>query len=349
MDKFSLLMVLHSHQPVGNFDHVFAEAVERCYRPVLEILARYPEFKCGLHYSGPLLSWLEANDPGFLDSVKDLADRGQVEMLSGGFYEPLLASIPQRDAVAQVDKLTAYTTRRFGQEPTGFWLTERIWEPSIPVKLAACDLKYTIVDDTHLYYAGLGPDRMFGYHLTEREGRPLALFPTHKELRYTIPFKEPALTIDFLRRAFEEIGPSCATYGDDTEKFGLWPGTYDWVIKKGWLTRFIEQVLKASDWLNTGLPGAYLNEHPPTGRVYPPTAAYEEMLTWALPSDTSLEMERLIKKLESEGRYEQTRKFLRGGLWDNFLVKYRESNLMHKRMLYISRKLSDAGAGPRGL
>ena len=63
-----------------------------------------------------------------------------------------------------------------------------------------------------------------------------------------------------------------------------------------------------------------------------------------MPADTALEMERLIKELEAEGRYDKMRKFLRGGLWDNFLVKYRESNLMHKRMLYISRKLLDSGA-----
>ena len=98
MDKFSLIMVLHSHQPVGNFDHVFAYAVERCYKPVLDILTRYPEFKCALHFSGPLLSWLEAHDPDFLDMAAGMCEQGQVEMLSGGYYEPLLASIPHQDA-----------------------------------------------------------------------------------------------------------------------------------------------------------------------------------------------------------------------------------------------------------
>lgn len=343
MDKMTLLMVLHSHQPVGNFDHVLAHAVERCYRPVLEILAEYPEFRCGLHFTGPLLNWLETNDPALLELVAGLCARGQAEMLSGGYYEPLLASIPARDALDQLKRQGDYTRARFGQEPTGFWLAERIWEPALPAKLARSGLAYTLVDDTHFYYAGLGPDDMFGYRLTEREGHRLALFPTHKELRYAIPFKEPRETLDFLHRTLERRGPCAATYGDDTEKFGLWPGTYQWVIQKGWLRRFIEAVLAAGDWLATSSPGRYLQDHPPGGRVYPPTASYEEMLTWALPAEASLALERLIKDLEAEGRYESMRRFLRGGLWDNFLVKYPESNLMHKRMLAVSAKVASAG------
>ena len=345
MDKFSLNMVLHCHQPVGNFDHVLAYAVKRCYRPVLDILARYPEFRFGLHFSGPLLSWLEKNDPALLDQAAEMANKGQAEMLSGGYYEPLLAVIPQRDAVAQVKKQTAYTRERFGQYPKGFWLAERIWEPGLPAKLAACGLDYTLVDDTHFYYAGLEPGDMFGYRITEREGHPLALFPTHKELRYTIPFKEPGETLEFLRRALDEHGPTCATYGDDVEKFGLWPDTYEWVIEKGWLARFVEAVLGASDWLDTGLPGEFMARNPSSGRIYLPTASYEEMLTWALPAAASEEMEKLIKSLEREGRLEGMRQFLRGGVWDNFLVKYPESNFMHKRMLFVSDKLEREG-GP---
>ncbi len=339
----TLLLVLHAHQPVGNFPAVFEQAVEQCYRPVIQTLAAYPGFRCALHFSGPLLSWLEHHDSGLIDEITALCGRGQVEMLSGGYYEPLLASIPARDALAQLEMQSAATRRLFGQEPTGFWLAERIWEPALPAKLAPAGLAYTLVDDTHFYYAGLEPEAMFGYHLTEREGHTLALLPTHKDLRYTIPFREPAETIAFLRRAFEKQGPTCAIYGDDMEKFGLWPKTWDWVFGQRWLERFCEALLTEEAWLTTGLPGEYLAQHPPRGRVYPPTASYEEMLTWALPAEASAALERLIHDLEGEGRYQTMRRFLRGGMWDNFLVKYREANLMHKRMLWVSQKLDEHG------
>ncbi|MCF8032563.1 MAG: DUF1926 domain-containing protein [Desulfarculaceae bacterium] len=341
--KMTLLMVLHAHQPVGNFPEVFARAVEECYRPVVLALEAYPEIRCGLHFSGPLLDYLQAHDPELIAGVAGLAARGQVEMLSGGYYEPLLASIPARDSTSQMELMTAATRRLFGAAPRGFWLAERIWEPSLPAKLAPAGLAYTLVDDTHFYYAGLGAGAMFGYHLTEREGHTLALFPTHKTLRYTIPFQEPAKTVEFLRASFEKHGPTCATYGDDMEKFGLWPDTWEWVFGQGWLLKFFDALLAEKDWLVTGTPGEFLAANPPQGRVYPPTAAYEEMLTWALPAEASAELEHLIHELQEEGRFERMRRFLRGGQWDNFLIKYRESNLMHKRMLWVGDKLQQRG------
>ncbi|MCB2186090.1 MAG: DUF1926 domain-containing protein [Deltaproteobacteria bacterium] len=346
MDRMSLIMVLHSHQPVGNFPKVFDLAVRQCYRPVLEILAEYPEFRLGLHYSGPLLEHLEANDPEFLELLGEMHRRGQVELLTGGYYEPLLAPIPTRDALGQVKKLTSYLGRRYSANPRGFWLAERVWEPGLPAKLAPLGLDYTIVDDTHLYYAGKSPADMFGYHLTEREGAPLAVFPTHKDLRYTIPFKEPQATLDFLKRVFDQEGPTAATYGDDCEKFGLWPDTYEWVLEGGWLVRFIEAVLKNSDWLAARQPSQYLDTHPPRGRVYLPTASYEEMSAWCLPPDSAEALEGLYNQINHQPDQAWKRRFLRGGTWDNFLVKYSESNLMHKRALMISRRLAEAGLTP---
>ena len=35
-------------------------------------------------------------------------------------------------------------------------------------------------------------------------------------------------------------------------------------------------------------------------------------------------------------------RFLRGGIWRGFLSKYPEVNLLHKKMLRVSRKLANA-------
>ncbi len=341
-NKMRLLIVLHSHQPVGNFHHVFAMATQKCYRPVMEILYQYPDFRIALHFSGPLLIWLKENDSELLDMIGAMYARGQVELLSGAFYEPLLAAIPRRDAITQLKMQNAFLQKYFNAQANGFWLAERIWEPSLPEVVAQANLGYTIVDDTHFYYAGLNDEDMFGYHLTEREGHVMALFPTNKQLRYAIPFQDPGQTVNFLKQSYEKHGPTCATYGDDCEKFGLWPKTYNLVIERAWLKNFIETILQEQDWLQPDTPGAVMQNFSPKGRIYLPTSAYEEMLMWALPWQVTRQMEEMIEQLKQENRYEQMRRFLRGGLWENFLVKYRESNLMHKKMLTISSRLNAA-------
>ena len=52
---------LHLHQPVGNFDHVFAQHVDDVYRPLIDALAGSGFLPIVLHLSGPLFEWLEAH------------------------------------------------------------------------------------------------------------------------------------------------------------------------------------------------------------------------------------------------------------------------------------------------
>src|SRR5690606_23166873 len=94
---------LHFHQPVGNFDHVFAEHVERVYRPLVARLVEREFFPAVLHLSGPLIEWLERHEPAWLDQVGRLAADGRVELLAAGWQEPVLAALLRRDRIEQVE------------------------------------------------------------------------------------------------------------------------------------------------------------------------------------------------------------------------------------------------------
>ncbi len=333
----NLIMVIHCHQPVGNFDHVFKMAHDKCYRPLLDLLQAHPAVRVGLHFSGPLLEWLDQQRPETLDLLASLVKRDQVEPLSGGFFEPLLASIPVRDARGQVRMMNEYIESRFDRKPTGFWLTERVWDPGLPLTLSGTEMAYTVVDDTHFYYAGLKPHDIYGRYITEKEGKTLSLLATPMIMRYLIPFKPVEEVMGHLWE-MKEAGRAVALYGDDGEKFGLWPGTYDWVIQQGWLEKFFTAITDSSEWLQTVLPGEFVASNRPLGRIYLPQASYEEMTEWALPAEQGHTLENIINSLKAEGRWEEWRPFVRGGVWDNFLVKYDEANRMHKKMLFLSEQ-----------
>ena len=96
----ALALVLHNHQPVGNFGWVIADAYEHAYEPLIAALERHPRVRLALHYSGPLLDWLQAERPEFLERVGRLVAAGRVELLGGAYYEPILAALPQRDRAA---------------------------------------------------------------------------------------------------------------------------------------------------------------------------------------------------------------------------------------------------------
>ncbi len=340
MHPVTLLLGIHNHQPAGNFGHVFRLAYERCYRPFLDVLERHPRVRVTLHYTGPLLDWFEKEEPGFLDRLAKLIVADQVEMLGGGYYEPILSVIPDRDAVGQVALLSQRLRDRLGATPQGLWLAERVWDSGLPKKLASTGLRYTILDDSHFAHAGLDPEDLTGYYLTEKEGHPLAIYPISKHLRYLIPFRVPEDLIAFLWRLGERRGEAAVAYADDGEKFGLWPDTYKWVFEESYLERLFALLEHNGEWLHVRTFGEYLAGHPPTGRVYLPSASYDELMEWALPTPAAKALADRRAELEHEGRLAVFRPFLRGGFWDGFLLKYPEANHLHKRMLEVSERVS---------
>ena len=59
-----------------------------------------------LHYTGPLLEWLRGRAARVPRAPRARSStRGQVELLGGGYYEPVLASLPERDRVGQLTRM----------------------------------------------------------------------------------------------------------------------------------------------------------------------------------------------------------------------------------------------------
>ena len=347
MNKCRFIFCLHNHQPVGNFDHVFEWGFRECYDMTLRVLGEYPEFRFAVHHSGPLLEWIEEHHPEYIETLARMRGRGQVEIIGGGFYEPIFSVIAESDIRGQIAMMQNYCEGRFGARPSGFWTAERVWDPEIPRLVSGLGLEYTILDDNHFRYAGIEEDELYGYYLTERLDRRLAVFPIDRFLRYSIPFRLPAETIDYFKSVADRRGECAFMYGDDGEKFGMWPGTYKWVFEEKWLVNFVEAVLR-EDWIETTLPSEYVRDNPPLGRVYLTQGSYFELSEWALPSKVASRLVELHREIKEQNREKDFYPFLKGGVWNNFLIKYPESNALNKRTLLLSREL-DALESEKGL
>jgi hypothetical protein len=334
----SLLFGVHAHQPASNFPEVMEQACSRCYRPFLQTLHGFPGFRFAAHFSGPLLDYLIEHHPADVALLAEMVARGQVELFGAGDTEPVLASIPARDRIGQLNRLSRKIEARFGRAPQGAWLTERAWEATVVPALADCGMRYVTVDDYHFFCTGRAASELDGYFTTEEDDRRLDLFPISEALRYRIPFAPAEETVAFLERLAEE-GRTAAIYFDDLEKFGIWPETHEWVHGRGWLRRFIEGVL-ASSRIAPLTFREFHDRHRSRGVVYLPTTAYIEMNEWTLPAAAAGALGNLIRREKEQGVYETDKPFLRGGIWKNFLSRYPEANWMHKRMLALSQRLA---------
>ena len=308
-NKINFVLSLHNHQPVGNFPHVFEETFEKAYKPFINELLQHPEIKVTLHYTGILYEWFLKERPEFMDLLRKLVARGQVEIMGGGFYEPVLPVIPDEDKIGQIKKMSDFVRLHLGTEVRGIWLAERIWEPNLTKAIAEAGIEYIVVDDAHFKKVGFSQEDSTGYFVTEEQGKKLKIFPISEKLRYLIPFKEPEKTISYMRKMATPEGDRILVLADDGEKLGSWPDTYKAVYQDGWLIRFFELLKENSSWLSTVNFSECMDNFPSKGNIYLPTGSYREMMEWS------------------------------GGFWRNFLVRYPESNQMHKRMLFVRKKV----------
>jgi len=347
VNKVTLILCIHNHQPVGNLPGVFEHAYRAAYLPFLNVLEAHPGVKFVLHNTGPLLEWYEEHAPDYIERVRAGVRRGQIEVLTGGFYEPILSTIPARDAAGQIAKMSEYTRRVFGAKPRGMWLAERVWEPHLARTIGEAGVEYVPLDDYEFRLAGIPDEDLVGHFVTESEGVPLSLFPISKRLRYVIPFGPPEETIALLR-GLAERGPGLvAVFGDDGEKFGVWPGTHEHVYAGGWLERFLVALEENDDWIETSTFAEHVDRCPSRGRAHLPTSSYPEMMEWALPTRARRQFERFRKRLQDDGLADEWGPFVSGGIWKGFLSKYDEANLMVRKMVRVSDRIAHMRAALR--
>ena len=338
MVKF--ILGFHCHQPVGNFDFVFKEVHIKSYSPLIRTLAARNVKFC-LHASGILLEWWEENDPGLIKIISEGVEKDTIEIIGGGYYEPILASIPGKDRLRQLEMLNAALKRLFGKEPSGAWITERIWQPDIIKDLKEAGLNYAFLDDFQFFQAGISEGGIDNIFRTEYGGQYIDVFPIHERLRYKIPFAEPNESLNEILY----LNGRCSNLSvmfDDGEKMGGWPDTYEWVYgkdgNKGWLDNFLNEANYNNNYsgINFELPSNILKGAagvpPARVPVYLPMSSYREMGEWTL----SVQQRHSYEEIRTQNPSAP----LSGGIWHNFLARYPEANLHHKRMLNLSRKIN---------
>ncbi|TXJ45527.1 DUF1926 domain-containing protein [Brachyspira aalborgi] len=336
MKTINLILGNHNHQPVGNFDFVFESTYQKAYKPFLDMLEKYKDIKFNFHYTGSLLLWIEKNHPEHIEKLKNLAKEKRIEIQSGGFYEPIMPSIPDKDKDIQIKKLNDYIKDKFKVKAKGAWIAERVWEPTLVKNLAKNGIEYIMIDDSQFLTTGIDTKNIYGYFITDNENYKLNIFPISQELRYLIPFREAEKSIEYLKSIATEEGDRVVVLHDDGEKYGDWPGTQKWVYEDKWLENFFEALSKEKDIIKTTTYSEYIKKYPPISKIYIPNGSYEEMLTWVLPAKAQDEFHTKLEELKKSKENDIIVRFMRGGFWRNYFSKYSESNRMNKRMIHAS-------------
>lgn len=326
MDGLNLAFGIHCHQPVGSPEPEIDRLVDECYLPFLKAAAAHPAFKWCVHFSGALLHQIEPRRPELLDELKKMSSRGQLELLGGGLYEPILSTLTEADQVGQIRRFSDYLQRIAGVRPTGAWLAKQAWEPHLCKPLQEAGIKYLMLDDLNVAAAGVPAEDVHGYYLTEDAGHRVSVFPMDEGIKTLISRGFPAV-MDYLEGMADEHPGTLVTYMANGLPFDA---------------RALEAFILALDRaaiVRLTTPAEWMASHAPRGPVYIPSSSSFDLSEEVLPSQLQKEYEAFKSEVVRHTRASAQRLFLRGGFWRAFLMKYPESNWMQKRGFSASTKM----------
>ncbi|MEY3213668.1 MAG: hypothetical protein RIT28_4149 [Pseudomonadota bacterium] len=348
MEGLDLALVLTAHQPLGTPEPALQEAARGVYEPVLNALTEHPALRVGLMMSGGLLDWLDQRQPRLLDLLAALVERGQIELLTGGWSFPFLDGLPERDALAQLRAHGDALRQRLGARPRGGLAAEDAWDPALITIFAKAGLAWALADERLLDPggSGLGARSLW---MTERDGHVLRLLPSSGALRplFTQPSPVPLLkllarrakqgtealaVVKSLERMAESMGP---------ERLGAW-------------IRAVARVVdEQTHWLRAVTPGALVSRLEPGRRVSPPAWTPPHITRWSLSPTETERLSRYQAACADHPALRAGPPFARARSWRESLSRYDEANQLHKRLRFTSDEVQrlrraaedDAAAG----
>ncbi|MEM0224389.1 MAG: alpha-amylase/4-alpha-glucanotransferase domain-containing protein [Desulfurococcaceae archaeon] len=303
----NFVFILHFHQPHGQLKYINERIFENSYRMLLEVFKQFSDLKFTVHISGPLLIYLKNTHSDWLEEMLKLGDIGTIEFMAGTISEAVLPLVPSDLRLSHITRYIELFESLAGFKPKGFWLPERVWEPWLPEVLAKAGLEYVVIDDSTLRKTGFSHEKTKYAWITEESGYSVKVLFIDEKLRYILPWEHPDKVIDYMAQ-YASDADALLLWGSDAEKFGEW---WDRDSSRRWLVEFLSK-LRFEKRILMVHPSEYLREHDAKGYIYLDTGSYDKMLEWS------------------------------GGFFRNFLVKYVESNNMHKKALWVKSKLVKA-------
>ncbi len=336
MQSIGLALVLHHTQPPGTAEADLRRAFERCYLPMIAALEDFPEITASVHWSGPLLEWMDREAPEAFASMQAMVRSGKLEVLGGLFGGALLPGVPERDAIGQVTVQQRWWRAHGDIKPRGAWLPFCAWDPTAVRVLAGRGLQYTVLEE-HQMGPGVVPD---GWYLTEREGTPLGVFVADSRLAAMVPEAPPTRILHAIHTRATE-GVRCLTLAIAVEGFGAAldsSATACFGGKSGWVQRFFRVLTDNRHWLKLVTLGTAFDRMKPTSRVYPPPSVSLPVAIHAMGGRSGAAFIGLLKQLR-EGEHSPLGGWVRAPAWDATLGAHPEVNRLHKHMLRASAEV----------
>ncbi len=167
------LNFLHFYQPANiEFYHIKI-ALDKSYWRLLRLMEEHPQLQATWNISGCLLDRLaQEGEQSFLDRLRSVVERGQIELTSSAAYHGFLALLPESEIVSQIRENEEILKKYFGKrfKPSGFFIPEMAYSPKVAKIIKKMAYSWIILDE--ISYSGTSQSHpMYGkFYLDQASG-----------------------------------------------------------------------------------------------------------------------------------------------------------------------------------
>lgn len=148
MNPISLCLTLSNDSSIAFSPSSCEKYYEKVLKKIIAFLYSHPSFKFSFSFSGLQLQWLKLYRPQFIQAVKELYSRKQIELIGGGFYNPIFPLIYPQDRTGQIELLSSEIKNLSGKRPYGISLGCSVWSNSLISTFSGCSMDYVLLDSS---------------------------------------------------------------------------------------------------------------------------------------------------------------------------------------------------------
>lgn len=322
MQKVNICFVLASDSSRLKVTNNFSENYQTVYKPLISFLYSHPKFKFTFSFTGEQLAWYKKNCPEFLKVLGELNSRRQIEILGGGYYNPIFPLLYPMDRTGQIEKLSSEIRDLIGKRPRGISLFASSWESSLISTFQSCGMEYAILDSSLIPPS----KQLYLPIITADKGKTLCIFPSFSNFEPDENIT-PSAYLKNIISAIKKVSKENIPFSEVDERtvtVDLGKHLTGRLLKSGWIEDFLEELENSySGTIELSLPLTCRRESASFVQSYIPAGISSKISLWALIPFTAV---------QNKEKFPLT-------IYDLFRT-YPRHQALYNRMLYVSMLLN---------
>ncbi|MDD5789284.1 MAG: DUF1926 domain-containing protein [Spirochaetia bacterium] len=325
MKVLNFCLSLTPNSTVHSTSLTFEQLYQKIYKKLISFLYQDSSAKFTFAFDGPQLEWFEKEHPEFLQILHELVARKQIEVLGGGYYNPVFPLLSPVDRTGQIELLTVELRRITGKRPRGISVLSSVWDRSLVPGFQNCGMEWIFLDSSIIPEKS----RHFLPQILGEQGKTLKVLPVYRNLKQAL--EKGQSPEQYLAEVFEQVESTVKDdeYSQYTQErvisVNMDINTADLLLAQNWIEALYRAAESSfSEKIRFCLPTEYIHRAEEFIPSFVESGFQKDVARWAFaPYQISDEKSGFPVSI------------------NNFLLTYPKCRSLYNRSLYISMLISN--------